>query len=86
MRITTLSKRYIKDISTLCVDSFLDGEYSYYLQKGNLAGLDKFIDFCSVANLENKFDDKHLFLGAFDQNTLVGIGSPLNLFCWVKPF
>lgn len=73
MRITTLSKRYIKDISTLCVDSFLDGEYSYYLQKCNLDGLDKFIDFCSVANLENKFDDKHLFLGAFDQNTLVGI-------------
>lgn len=71
MRITYLTKHHIKEISTLCVDSFLDGEYSYYLQKCNLNGLDNFIDFCSVANLEKKFDDKHIFVGMLEQNTLI---------------
>ncbi len=87
MRIAELTKHNIKDISTLCVDSFLDGEYSYYLQKCNLSGLDNFIDFCSVQNLESKFDGKHIFLGAFDQNTLIAtacvnisIGNILLLF------
>ncbi len=73
MRIVTLTSHYIKDISTLCVDSFLDGEYSYYLQMKNLKGLDSFVDFCSVSNIKDKFDDKHIFLGAFDENTLIGV-------------
>lgn len=73
MRIVTLTSHYIKDISTLCVDSFLDGEYSYYLQMKNLKGLDSFVDFCSVANITEKFDDRHIFLGAFEENTLVGV-------------
>ena len=73
MRIQKLTKSYIKDISSICTNAFLDGEYSFYLQKGNLSGLDKFLDFCSVKNLSQKMlDNKYMFFGALEENTLVG--------------
>lgn len=73
MRIQKLTKSYIKDISAICTNAFLDGEYSFYLQKGNLTGLDKFLDFCSIKNLSQKMlDNKYMFFGALEENTLVG--------------
>ena len=73
MRLQNLKKSNIKALSALCTDTFLEGEYSYYLQKCNLKGLDCFLEFCSVQNLTQKFDDKHTFIGCFDENTLVGV-------------
>ncbi len=75
MKIQKLSVKYVKKISNLCIDSFLEKEYSYYLQKYNLKGLDSFIEFCSEQNLKTKFDDSHVFLGAFEENTLVGVAT-----------
>lgn len=72
MKIVELTKRNLKDISNICVDSFLESEHSYYLQKHNLPGLDAFIDFCSVENLAEKMQSKdYIFYGILDENTLV---------------
>lgn len=78
MKIVKLNRRHLRAISDICADSFLEGEYSYYLQKCNLKGLDAFIDFCSPKNLETKMTSEYIFEGILDENTLVGV-SCLNI-------
>lgn len=76
MKIKKLTKGYIKKISDICVDSFLQAEYSYYLQKCNLKGLDAVLDFCSPENLIEKLqNENYAFFGAMEENTLVGVSA-----------
>ncbi len=79
MKIKQLTQKHIKEASELCVQTFLDAEYSYYLQKVNLKGLDEFIDFCSPSYLTTKIkDSKYIFLGAFEDTILLGV-SVINI-------
>ena len=74
MNIKILTTSYVDKISKICIDSFLEGEYNYYLQKANLDGLDNFIDFCSVDNIRHKMQDpSYVFIGVMHENTLVAI-------------